>query len=145
MTILRVVLDTNILVAASRSRLGASFALLQALRNRQFTALASVPLMLEYEAVLKRPEHLVAGGRSIAMTDAFLDALSLCVEPVHLHYLWRPQLRDPADEMVLETALNGRAEMLVTLNIRDFAAASHFRLSVATPGTFLHKLQEEKT
>jgi len=145
MTISHVVLDTNILVAASRSRLGASFALLQALRNRQFTALVSVPLMLEYEAVLKRPEHLTASGRSAAMTDAFLDALSLCVEPVHLHYLWRPQLRDPDDEMVLETALNGRAEMLVTLNIGDFAAASHFRLKVATPSAFLRQLQEEKT
>jgi predicted nucleic acid-binding protein len=73
----RVVLDTNILIAASRSRNGASFALLQALRERRFTALASVPLMLEYEAVLKRPEHLACGYRTLAMADAFLDALSL--------------------------------------------------------------------
>ena len=140
----RVVLDTNVLVAASRSRNGASFALLLALRNGQFKALASVPLMLEYEAVLKRPEQLAASGRSVAMTDAFLDALTLFVEPIHLHYLWRPQLRDPADEMVLETALNGRAEALVTLNISDFNAASHFRLAVMTPGAFLRRLQEEK-
>ena len=139
----RVVLDTNILVAASRSRNGASFALLQALRTGQYTALASVPLMLEYEAVLKRPEHLAAGSRSIAMTDAFLDALSLLVEPVHLHYLWRPQLRDPADEMMLETALNGRAEALVTLNVADFTAARHFRLSVLKPGAFFQQLREE--
>lgn len=145
MKITRVVLDTNVLVAASRSRSGASFALLLALRRSQFTALASVPLMLEYEAVLKRPEQLAASGRSAAMTDAFLDALSLFIEPVHLHYLWRPQLRDPADEMVLETALNGRAEVLVTLNIADFAPASHFRLPVLTPGAFLRRLQEEKT
>lgn len=96
MKITRVVLDTNVLVAASRSRNGASFALLQALRNRQFKALASVPLMLEYEAVLKRPEQLAASGRSTDMTDAFLDALTLFIEPIHLHYLWRPQLRDPA-------------------------------------------------
>jgi len=145
MKVIRVVLDTNVLVAASRSRSGASFALLLALRNGQFTALASVPLMLEYEAVLKRPEQLAASGRNAAMTDAFLDALSLFIEPVHLHYLWRPQLRDPADEMVLETALNGRAEALVTLNIADFVPASHFRLPVLTPGTFLHRLREEKT
>ncbi|MFI3197663.1 MAG: PIN domain-containing protein [Methylococcaceae bacterium] len=63
--------------------------------------------MLEYETVLKRPEQLAVSGRTEATTDAFLDALSLFIEPVHLHYLWRPQLRDPADEMVLETALNG--------------------------------------
>jgi putative PIN family toxin of toxin-antitoxin system len=145
MSVWRVVLDTNVLVAASRSRLGASFALLQCLRNGQFKALVSVPLMLEYEAVLKRPEQLRVSGRGAAMTDAFLDALSLCVEPVHLHYLWRPQLRDPADEMVLETALNGRADALVTLNGRDFAAAANFRLPVKTPGAFLRQLQEEKT
>jgi len=145
MKIFRVVLDTNVLVAASRSRNGASFALLSALKNGQFTALASVPLMLESEAVLKRPEQLVISGRTAFNTDAFLDALSLFIEPVHLHYLWRPQLRDPADEMVLETALNGRAEVLVTLNVADFFAASHFRLPVLTPGAFLRQLQEEKT
>lgn len=140
----RVVLDTNILIAASRSRTGASFALLRALRSRQFTALVSVPLMLEYEDVLKRPEQLEASWRDAAMTDAFLDAFCLLVEPVHLHYLWRPQLRDPADEMVLETALNGPAEYLVTLNLNDFAAAKHFRFPVVAPGAFLRQLQEEK-
>ena len=138
MKISRIVLDTNILIAAARSRNGASFALLQALRNEQFIALASVPLMLEYEAVLKRPEHLQTGN-----IDTFLDAISLFMEPVHLHYLWRPQLRDPADEMVLETALNGRADALVTLNINDFKPASHFGLPVLPPSVFLRQLQEE--
>ena len=145
MTISHVVLDTNVLVAASRSRLGASFALLHALRQGRYKALVSVPLMLEYEAVLKRPEQIKVSGRSEAMTDVFLDALCLCVEPVHLHYLWRPQLRDPADEMVLETSLNGRANALVTLNVGDFAAAANFHLPVLTPGAFLQFLQEEKT
>jgi putative PIN family toxin of toxin-antitoxin system len=143
MRLLRVVLDTNVLVAASRSRRGASFALLRLLRAGRFTALASVPLLLEYEAVLKRPEHLAAGGRTEAMTDAFLDALCLRCEPVHLFYLWRPRARDPADDMVLETALNGRADHLVTLNIGDFAAAAQFRLDVATPGALLRRLESE--
>lgn len=143
MKIRRIVLDTNILIAASRSRNGASYALLHALRNGHFTALASVPLMLEYEDVLKRPEQLDATGRSAEMIDIFLDALSLFIEPVHLHYLWRPQLSDPADEMVLETALNGRADALVTLNISDFTAASRFKLHVITPGAFLRQLQED--
>ncbi len=140
----RVVLDTNILVAAARSANGASFALLQTLKTRRFVALASVPLLLEYEAVLKRQEHLAIGNRTIAMTDAFLDSLCLFIEPVHLHFLWRPQLRDPADEMVLETALNGRADVLVTLNVNDFSAANHFRLPVLTPGAFLRQLQQEQ-
>jgi len=134
---IRAVLDTNVLIAASRSRQGASYALLHALRQRRFIALASVPLLLEYEAVLKRPEQLQAGGRTLAMTDAFLDALCRYVEPVHLHYLWRPQTRDAADEMVLETALNGQADVLVSLNIADFAAAARrFHLPLMTPGEF---------
>lgn len=139
-----VVLDANILVAASRSRWGASFALLQALRNGRYKALVSVPLMLEYEAVLHRPEQLVASGRGAKQTDAFLDALCLLVESVHLHYPWRPQLRDPADEMVLETALNGRADALISLNVGDFAAAARFRLPVLAPGAFLRQLHLEE-
>ncbi len=143
MNIKRVVLDTNVLLAAGRSRMGASFALLRALRDERFRLLASVPLFLEYEAVLKRPEQLAAGQRSTALVDAFLDGLSLRVEPVHLFYLWRPQLRDPADEMVLETALNGRAAALVTFNVNDFAAARRFALPVITPAMFLHELLKE--
>jgi predicted nucleic acid-binding protein len=124
-------------VAAARSRRGASFAVLSALRQGRFVALASVPLLLEYEAVLKRPEHLQAGGRTLAMTNAFLDALCRVIEPVCLHYLWRPQTRDAGDEMVLETALNGQADALVTLNAADFrVAARHFRLPLLTPGAF---------
>lgn len=134
---LRVVLDTNILVSAARSSRSASFALLRALHEGRFTARVSVPLLLEYEAVLKRPEHLLPGGRSPAMTNAFLDAFCLHAEPVHLFYLWRPQTRDAADEMVLETALNGRADVLVSLNTADFAkAAQRFHLPLLTPGAF---------
>jgi putative PIN family toxin of toxin-antitoxin system len=134
---MKVVLDTNVLVAASRSRQGASFALLEALRQRRFTALVSVALLLEYEAVLKRPEQLRASGRTLAMVEAFLDALCGYVAPVRLHYLWRPQTRDAADEMVLETALNGRAQALVSLNTADFSkAAGRFGLPLMTPGQF---------
>lgn len=140
MTKLRVVLDTNVLVAASRSRQGASFSVLQRLRTDDFVALASVPLFLEYEAVLKRPEQMAVGNRTLAMVDAFLDALSLRTEPVHLHFLWRPQTRDPADEMVLETALNGAADALVTFNLNDFVAARRFKLPVWTPSTLLTQL-----
>ena len=140
MKVKRVVLDTNVLVAAARSRNGASFALLAALRLNRFRLLASVPLFLEYEAVLKRPEQLAAGQRNEAMVDAFLDALVLRVEPVHMFYLWRPQLRDAADEMVLETALNGRADALVTFNVGDFDAAEKFALPVLTPAAFLQRL-----
>jgi len=144
MRLLRVVMDTNVLVAAARSRNGASHALLRALRGEKFRLLASVPLFLEYEVVLKRSEQLASGRRTVAMVDVFLDALSLRVAPVHLFYLWRPQLRDPADEMVLETALNGRADVLVTFNVTDFAAAAErFGLPVWTPQIVLAKLEKE--
>jgi putative PIN family toxin of toxin-antitoxin system len=139
---LRIVLDTNVLIAANRSRLGASFALLQYLRAQKFVLLVSVPLFLEYESVLKRSEQLAIGNRNEAMVDGFLNALTLRVEPVHLFYLWRPQLTDPADEMVLETALNGRADALVTYNVKDFVAASRFNLPVWTPQQLLLQLQE---
>lgn len=78
------------------------------------------------------------------MVDAFLDALSLRTEPVHLHYLWRPQLRDPADEMVLETALNGRAHALITYNLNDFSAARKFNLAVKTPVELLNELTQKE-
>lgn len=140
MTKLKVVLDTNILVAAGRSRRGASFAVMQHLRQGSFIALASVPLFLEYESVLKRPEQLAVGSRTPEMVDAFLDALSLRTAPVHLHFLWRPQTRDPADEMVLETALNGNADALITFNMNDFVAAKRFRLPVWMPSVLLNHL-----
>lgn len=140
-TVPRAVLDTNVLVAAGSSSTGASFALLQALRERRFVALVSVPLMLEYEAVLSRPEQLASGGRTVESVVKFLDAFCLLAIPVHLHYLWRPQTRDPADEMVLETALNGGAHALVTLNERDFSlAAANFKLKLQKPGEFLRSL-----
>ena len=133
-----VVLDTCVLVAAARSKQGAAFAVLAALEQRRFTALVSVPLLLEYESVLKRWEHLV--GRTPAMVDAFLGALCLYAKPVHLDYLWRPQTRDAADEMVLETALNGSADALITQNKADFGkAAQTFRLPLLAPGEFYWK------
>lgn len=144
MKVRRVVLDTCVLVAAGRSRNGATFSLLRLLRDGGFTALASVPLFLEYEAVLKRPEQMGIGSRTEGMIDAFLDALSIRMEAVHLHYLWRPQLRDPADEMVLETALNGRADALVTFNVSDFSPAARFGLPVMTPAEFLVHLSGRK-
>lgn len=145
MTKFNVVLDTNVLVAAGRSRQGSSFAVLQHLRHGHFNALASVPLFLEYEAELKRPEQLAVGARTPEMVDVFLDALSLRSVPVHLHFLWRPQTRDPADEMVLETALNGNADALITFNLNDFVVAKRFKLAVWTPPVLLAHLNVKES
>lgn len=83
--------------------------------------LVSVPLMLEYEAVLTRPEHLQASGLTSEQVNHVLDALAKVLIPVRLRFLWRPRLKDIADEMVLETAVNGRADRLVTFNLRHLA------------------------
>src|SRR5690242_9107004 len=138
---MRVVLDTAVLVAAFRSDRGASRQLLLAALDRRIVMLASVPLMLEYEAVLGRAEHLHESGLSEHDVKVLLDALAAVVEPVRLHFMWRPSLRDPGDEMVLETALNGGADCLVTFNIRDFATATgEFGLRVAPPGKFWREI-----
>lgn len=116
------VLDTDVIVAALRSPTGASAALLLAALDRRVTLVANVSLVIEYEAVCSLPEHRQAAGVSAADVRIFLDGLAALIEPVDTHFLWRPRLRDPADEMVLEAAVNGRAEVLVTFNLRDYGA-----------------------
>src|SRR5271154_163071 len=124
------VLDTGVLVAAFRSSAGASRRMLEAARVRRFELLLSVPLMLEYESVLTRPEHLAASGASREDVGAVLDELASIGKRVELLIRVRPMLPDPNDEMVLETAINGRADAIITFNERDFRAmAGHFRCS----------------
>jgi predicted nucleic acid-binding protein len=123
-----------VLVAALRSDRGASRQLLIGALDRKFDVLASVPLILEYEAVLTRPEHLHASGLTSSQVNEVLDALVKVTIPVSLRFLWRPRLKDPADEMVLATAVNGAAEWLVTFNLRHLAnAAREFGIYVARP------------
>lgn len=137
----RIVLDTNVLVSSRRSRSGASNMLLRHILDGKVRLLASVPLFVEYEAVLSRPEQLRTYGLDQATVTAFLDLLSTATEEVRLHYMWRPQLNDPADEMVLEAAINGNADFIVTFNGRHFDAASGFGIRVADPATFLKEFK----
>jgi len=104
---MRAVLDTDVIVAAMRSPDGASAAILREARQGKVTPLVSVPLALEYEAICSRVEHRLAAGLSESEVQIFLDAVVAMAEPVETHFLWRPQLRDPGDEMVLEAAVNG--------------------------------------
>jgi putative PIN family toxin of toxin-antitoxin system len=138
--VLRAVLDTNILVAALRSPKGASSALLTRLAQRRFVLLGSVPLFLEYEAVLSRPDQLAAFGLTQVQVDVILDYLANVMQEVRMHYLWRPQLNDVADEMVLDTAINGRADVLVTFNGRHFSPAPNFGIEVLQPRDALRRL-----
>lgn len=141
----RVVVDTSVLIAGLRSRNGASFRLLASVTERCFVPLLSVPLFLEYESVLKRQEQRAVHGLSIADIDTVLNAWAALGEPIRLHYLWRPQLRYSDDEMVLETAINGRADAIITHNTTDFCpAAERFALDVLTPAQFIPRLRREQ-
>ena len=131
---MKVTLDTDVVVAALRSRRGASRAWLRAILSGEATLLLSVPLALQYEAVLTRPEHLVASGASVDQIGMLLDALCAVCTPVEVSFLWRPMLRDTDDEMVLEAAVNGRAGRLLTFNQRDFADADRLGVWVEQPG-----------
>ena len=127
-------MDTDVVVAAMRSPAGASAAILRAVRQRQATLLLSVPLAMEYEAVCRRAEHREESGLSVQQVEIFLDAIIAMGEPVRTHFLWRPQLRDPNDEMVLEAAVNGRADALVTFNVRDYGTTpAQFGVEVLLP------------
>jgi len=134
----RVVVDTSVVVAALRTRKGAGNAVLRLVAERRLQLLPTPPLFLEYEDVLKRAEQRLVHGLSLEQVDEFLAELAAHVEPVELHFMWRPQVRDPGDEMVLEAAINGDADALITYNVSDFAvAAERFGVKVLRPAEVL--------
>ena len=139
---MRLVIDTATMVAAVRSDQGASRRLLVAGLERRLTLLVSTPLLIEYEAVMARKEHLAASGLSEAEVGQLLDAVAAVATPVRLAFQWRPMLRDPDDDMVLETAVNGRADAIVTFNRRDsLPQAERFGTPVLKPGEALRRLE----
>jgi putative PIN family toxin of toxin-antitoxin system len=140
----RIVLDTSVLVAALRSPGGASDALLQLALERGFKLLLSVALVLEYEAVLTRPEHRQRAQLSVAEIGEIVDALCLLGSEVVSHFNWRPQLSNPDDEMVLDLAIHGEAKAIVTFNRADFAEAAHrFGIEIWSPREALERLRNE--
>jgi putative PIN family toxin of toxin-antitoxin system len=142
---MRLVLDTDVLVASIRSSTGASRRVLRAALERRCTLLLSVPLVLEYQAVMTRSEHLEAAGLSADDIGELLDALVKVSEPVRLAFLWRSQLTDPDDEMVLEAAVNGQADRLVTFNRKHFTAVGkRFEIVVCGPGGIVARLEDRK-
>jgi predicted nucleic acid-binding protein len=134
----RIVLDTNVLVAAARSNRGASYRVLQMVGpDAGFRLTVSVPLVLEYEMALKRET-----GLAHAHVDAIVDYLCQDADRRPIYFLWRPFLRDPSDEMVLEVAVGGEAQSIVTHNVRDFAGVEdRFGIRVVRPGAFLAEME----
>jgi putative PIN family toxin of toxin-antitoxin system len=136
-------MDTDVLVAAIRSPRGASAALLVLLLQRRATLLLSVALALEYEATAPREEHLIAAKASEAYVTNLINAIIDVIEPVEVHYQWRPQLADAGDEMVLETAVNGRADAIVTFNRRHYGGVpSRFGIDVVRPADALERIKQ---
>lgn len=140
---MRWVLDTDVVVAALRSPKGASAALLKQIDQGLVTLLLSIPLALEYEAICHLAEHRLASGLSQQEVEVFLSTLIGFAEPVDIYFLWRPQLRDPGDEMVLETAVNGQADSIVSFNRRDFGLApKSFGIEVLLPREALMRTRQ---
>jgi putative PIN family toxin of toxin-antitoxin system len=136
----RVVLDTSVIVAGLRSRNGASFQILSRVGAGLFVTCLSVPLVIEYEDVLERQSRLL--GLTHADIGDFLDYVCSVSERRQIYYLWRPVLKDPSDDFVLELAVEAGCDAIVTHNVRDFAAASAFDVEIRTPGEFLRSLGE---
>ena len=137
-----IILDTAVLVAGTRSRRGASYALLRLIAEQRVILLATPALFLEWEDALKRPEHLAAAGLSVSDIDDALDDLAALIEPVAVHMHWRPQLSDPNDEFVLEAAINGRANAITTFNLRHLTpGARRFGIAVLTPDELVRRIR----
>ena len=139
---MRAVLDSNVLVAALRSRNGASFQLLRLLRAGRFEVAISVPLAIQYESVLIRHAKEVELSRQEAV--GLVDYFCQVAHKQEIHFLWRPTLSDPGDEFVLELAVAAGCRFIVTHNIRDFSGADRFGVSIVTPGEFLRLLEREQ-
>ena len=137
---MRIVIDTSVLVAAARSRQGPSFALVSSLPDPRFEIALSVALYTEWQAVLTRPEHLPPGLR-IDDVLAYLRYLTSIAHLQDVYYLWRPFLRDPDDDMVLECAVASSSQYLVTHNIRDFQRIGELGVTPITPTSFLTLLR----
>ncbi len=138
----RIVIDTNVFISALRSRRGASFKLLSMLGGNAFDISVSVPLVLEYEALARRQARALSlDARTI---DDILDYVCQVARRREIFFLWRPFLKDPNDDLVLELAVESESEFIITYNRRDFAGTETFGIKVFTPKEFLQKIGEIK-
>ena len=138
---MRVAFDTSVLVAAARSRHGASHALLSCLPDIRFEPVVSVPLFVEYRAVLLRPENLLQ--RPAVQAEGFLDVLLSVSHLQEIFFLWRPALPDPDDDMILELAVASGCRYIVTHNLRDFRGTEKWGIVALTPSDFLSLIEKE--
>lgn len=141
MKIPQIVLDTNVLISAQRSQRGASSRLLSLLGLGYFEIHLSVPLVLEYEDVLMR-YHTSLGLTQDDIID-LIDAVCALSIPHKIYYLWRPYLRDPSDEFILDLAVAANCDYIVTFNQRDFVGVEKFGIRIVSPNEFLKLIGEK--
>ena len=134
----RIVLDTNVLVSALRSRQGVSFQLLSWVGQSRFSLQVSAPLVAEYEAVLKRGQLVLTDQQ----VDDVIDFVCANSEHHKIFYLWRPVLKDPDDDFLLELAVKSQAS-IVTWNVKDFKKAVSFGVTVTDPRSFVQQLEKQ--
>lgn len=136
----QVVIDTNVIFAGLWSQRGASYQLLQRLESGEFDFHLSVPLVLEYEDVCLR--HRTELGLSRGDISVVINAICAAGGKHEIYYLWRPWLKDPKDDMVLELAVTAGCAKIVTFNLRDFEGIGSFGIAAIRPGDFLRELRE---
>jgi len=140
---MRFVIDTDVMVAAMRSPSGASAALLSLLLQGHATMLLSVAMALEYESICMLAEHRLVASASEDDVRNLLNTVIDIITPVEVHYQWRPQLTDASDEMVLEAAVNGRADAIVTFNRKDYKnMTDRFGIEILSPAEALERIRK---
>lgn len=137
----KIIIDTNVVLSGLRSKLGASYRLLELIPEKKFEFYISPALILEYEDVLKRNSG-VDIKQSESEIDDILDYLCSVGKHAKIYYLWRPQLKDPADDMILELAVASGVKQIITFNIKDFEQAKSFGITPMPPRQFLKKIGE---
>jgi len=142
MKIYKIVIDTNVIVSALKSRNGFSFKLLSIIDDARIKIAVSVPLILEYEDAVKRNKLKMKLSKEDV--DAILDYICLVSEKRKIFYLWRPYLKDPKDDMVLELAVESESDYIISFNKKDFIGIDKFNLQVITPKEFLSTLERRK-
>jgi putative PIN family toxin of toxin-antitoxin system len=136
---IQIVIDTNVVVSALRSRHGASYALLHGLGDHRWQLNLSTTLALEYETALKR--EMKNQNRPLSLAEETVDALITVANRTSIQCRYRPVLPDPSDDFVLELAVESGAAYVVTYNIRDFKGLEHYGISAIRPGEFLRILE----
>ena len=141
MKIHKIVIDTNVIVSALKSKNGFSFKLLSVIDDERFKVFISVPVILEYEDAINRDKTKIKLNKSDI--DAILDYICLISEERKIFYLWRPFLSDPKDDMFLELAVESESDFIITFNKKDFKGSEKFGIKTLTPKEFLKRIGEK--